>query len=396
MEAATAGIRVNSNFFLLSSVFIYPVVVAPSVLVVGAGVIGCAVAHELAERGARVQVIDARQPGQGATRASAGVLAPYIEGHQSASLRELGCRSLDLYDTFVERARAASGLDIVYLRNGTIELALTDGEVDRLSALSVALWKEGIEARWVPPLAFEDNEPLLSPTALGALLVMPHGFVGVTSLTLALAASAERCGARFKNETGAIRIHPMPAGRVGVETASASWDADRVVLAAGSWSSQITVEGADPVPVVPVRGQLVELQTEPGALRHVVWGSQGYLVPWPDGTVLVGATSEDVGFDESTTDEGIRGLREMAASLVPALADAPMIGARAGLRPRGPDDLPLVGPSSVVPGLIHASAHFRNGVLLAPLTAALVRQLVFDKGTDPALRWLDPSRCGRL
>jgi glycine/D-amino acid oxidase-like deaminating enzyme len=112
--------------------------------------------------------------------------------------------------------------------------------------------------------------------------------------------------------------------------------------------------------------------------------------------VLAGATVEDVGFDEGTTDEAVRGLREMAASLIPSLADAPMTSARAGLRPRGPDDLPLVGPSGVLPGLIYATGHYRNGVLLAPLTATLVRQLVLGKTQDPALRWLDPSRCGRL
>src|SRR4030095_16669659 len=137
---------------------------------------------------------------------------------------------------------------------------------------------------------------------------------------------------------GAIRIHRMPAGRVGVQTSDASWDADRVVLAAGSWSSQIEVEGAEPAPLRPIRGQIVQLQTEPGALRHVLWHTTGYLVPWPDGTVLVGATVEDVAFDEGTTDEAIRALREMAATLVPSLADAPMSGARAGLRPRGIDD----------------------------------------------------------
>ncbi|MGH9384651.1 MAG: FAD-dependent oxidoreductase, partial [Vicinamibacterales bacterium] len=219
-------------------------------------------------------------------------------------------------------------------------------------------------------------------------------FVGVTALTNALIAGAERHGARVKTETGAIRVHRMPAARIGVQTSEASWDADRVVLAAGSWSSQIDVEGASPAPVQPIRGQLLQLKTEPGVLRHVIWNAAGYLVPWPDGTVLVGATVEDVGFDEATTDEAIRGLREIAARLVPSLADATMTDARAGLRPRGPDDLPLVGGSATLPGLIYATGHYRNGVLLAPLTAQLVKQLVLDRGVDPALRQLAPARAG--
>ena len=368
----------------------------PAVIVVGAGIIGCTIAHELAAFGSRVQVIDARQPGQGATRASAGILAPYIEGHELTLLRSLGGRSLALYDSFIERVRTDSGRDVIYQRNGTFELAFSDADVDRLSALSGALWKEGVEARWIPPLAFDDYEPLVNAGAKGALLITPHGFVGVTSLTLASAAAAERRGARFKTETGAIRIHPMPAGRVGVQTQSSSWDADRVVLAAGSWSSQITVEGADAIPVKPIRGQLIQLAMKPGQIQRVVWGPDGYLVPWPDGSVLVGSTVEDVGFDENSTEEGVSKLRSAAARLVPSLADAPITGVRTGLRPKGPDDLPILGLSEAVPGLIYATAHYRNGVMLSPLTARLVGDLVFDRGADPALRDLTPSRHGRL
>ena len=182
--------------------------------------------------------------------------------------------------------------------------------------------------------------------------------------------------------------------RVGVQTGTASWDADRVVLAAGSWSSQIEVEDAEPAPVRPIRGQIVQLQSEPGALRHVIWNAAGYMVPWPDGSVLVGATAEDVGFDEGTTEAAISGLRELAAMLVPSLAGAPMIDARAGLRPRGIDDLPLVGPSGSVPGLIYATAHYRNGVLLSPLTAWLVKQLVLERAHDAILDTLSPARAG--
>ena len=117
------------------------------------------------------------------------------------------------------------------------------------------------------------------------------------------------------------------------------WEADRVVLAAGSWSSQITVQDADTVPVKPIRGQLIQLQADAGALRRVLWGPNGYLVPWPDGSLLVGSTVEDVGFDESHTDDAVRSLRAAAVQLVPSLAAAPMTGVRTGLRPRGPDDL---------------------------------------------------------
>jgi glycine oxidase len=383
---------------------------SPSVIVIGAGVIGCAVAYELAKAGCRVQVLETRAPGQGATRASAGVLCPYIghstssgspraksrgEGHED-KLRDLGARSLAMYDAFIERLRRDSGRDIIYQRNGTFEIALDDADVERLTAQAVLLGEQNVEFKWVQPAAFDDYEPRVTKHALGALLIPVHGFAGVTSLTLAAAAAAEQSGARFTNDIGAVRIFSLPGNRVGVQTSTSMWDADRVVLAAGSWSSQITVQEADPVPVKPIRGQLLQLAAKPGEVRRALWGTNGYLVPWPDGSVLVGATIEDVGFDETHTDDAVRALRRAAAELVPSLGEAPLTNVRTGLRPKGPDDLPMLGPSRAVPGLFYATAHYRNGVLLAPLTVQLVRELVLGDAADPALRDLDPARFGRM
>lgn len=367
----------------------------PSVIVIGAGIVGCTVAYELARAGARVQVLEKRRPGQGATRASAGILAPYIEGHEDI-FRTLGARSLGMFDDFIARLCRDSGHDVFYQRNGTFELAFTDADAVRLSALVPVLSKQGVEARWIGPESFDDLEPLASRHAKGALLVPVHGFAAVTSLTLAAAAAAERSGARFMNAVGALRIHAAPEGRVGVEASSATFDADRVVLAAGSWSSHVTVDGADAIPVKPIRGQLIQLRAEPGAIRRVLWGPRGYLVPWPDGTILVGATIEDVGFDEAHTDDAVRQLRDAAAELVPSLGGAPITDVRTGLRPRGPDELPMLGPSRAIPGLIYATAHYRNGVMFAPLTVQLVHDLVFGGAADPALQDFDPSRHGHL
>lgn len=367
----------------------------PSVIIIGAGVVGCTVAYELVKAGARVQVLETRTPGQGATRASAGILAPFIEGHGSELLRELGKRSLDMYDEFMSRLREDGG-EVVYQRNGTFELAFSDQDVERLRALSAWLGANGVESQWIDPSAFAEVEPLASPQARGGLLIPAHGFVGVTSLTLTAMEAARKLHARFRTETGAIRISPLPNRRVGVQTAHATWEADRVVLAAGSWSSNVTIDGADAVPVKPIRGQLIQLRGAPGSINRVMWGPDGYLVPWPDGSVLVGSTVEDVGFDESHTPEAVERLRAAASALVPGLAEAAITDVRTGLRPKGPDDIPILGPSRAVPGLIYATAHYRNGVLFAPLTVQLVRELVFDTATDSALRHLDPARFGNL
>ncbi len=368
----------------------------PSVIVVGAGIVGCTVAYELAKSGARVQVIETRTPGQGATRASAGILAPHIEGHSSDILRSLGQRSLELYDDFMARLRADSGRDVVYQRNGTFDLAFSEADEIRLRELSGTLTAEGIDARWIAPDEFGALEPNASPAARGALLIPTHGFVGVTSLTLAAAAAAQNLGAILTVAIGAIRIFSIAGGGVGVQTSATVMEADRVVLAAGSWSSTITVDGADPIPVKPIRGQLIQLQTDPGAITRVIWGPDGYLVPWPDGSVLVGSTVEDVGFDEAHTPAAVEKLRAAAVALVPSLGNAEMSSVRTGLRPKGPDDVPILGVSKAVPGLVYATAHYRNGVLFTPLTVQLVRELVFDRPADPALRDLDPARVGKL
>ena len=368
----------------------------PSVIVVGAGIVGCTVAYELAKNGAAVHIIEPRAPGQGATRASAGILAPDIEGHGSMLLRTLGRRSIALYDDFIERLRADSDHQMFYQRNGTFDLAFSPEDVERLQDLAEALSKERIEANWIEPADFDRYEPLASKHAQGALFIPTHGFVGVTTLTLAALAAAQKFGATLTSDTGAIRIFAMPDGRVAVQASNRMWEADRVVLAAGSWSSMITVQGADAIPVKPIRGQLIQLHTDPGALKRVIWGPDGYLVPWPDGAVLVGSTVEDVGFDENHTEEAVAKLKAAAAALVPSLANAKLTSVRTGLRPKGPDDVPILGRSRAVPGLIYATAHYRNGVMFAPLTVKLVSDLVFDRAADPALADLDPARVGNL
>jgi glycine oxidase len=369
----------------------------PDVIVIGAGVIGCACAHELAQAGVSVNVFDTRRIGHGASQASAGVLAPYIEGHEPGPLRELGRRSLDLYDDFIQRISLASGVPVQFSRSGTLEVAFEREEAERLRGHADALKAQGLQARWLEPTDLRLKEPLAATDALGGLLIGIHGFVGVPDLADALAASAMRAGATFALETRVISIETGPGGRLAVVTENGPSFADRVVLAAGSWAGQIAIEGVEPVAIQPVRGQLIHLAWPTAQpLRHVLWSSACYIVPWLTGRVLVGATVEDAGFDERATAAGVRDLLEAGCSLVPHLWQASFTEVRVGLRPRSPDGLPIVGRSNALRGLIYATGHYRNGVLLAPLTAALVRDLVLDQPQDPALETLAPSRFGAL
>lgn len=373
-----------------------PDVASPDVVIIGAGIIGCASAYELAAAGATVHVIDTRRVGQGASQASAGVLAPYIEGHESSDLRSLGRRSLDLYDAFITRVSADSGSTLQYDRSGTIEVAFEEDEVAEHRATADALGRDGIEARVLDADTIRELEPLASTGARGGLLIGIHGFVGVPDLMEALSTAAVRKGARFTLDTRVIAIREA-GGRIALDTERGTLTPDVVVHAAGSWAGQISIAGADPIHVKPIRGQLLHLAWPTAQLlRHVVWGAECYIVPWRNGRVLVGATVEDAGFDERPTAAGVRDLLEAACTLVPHLWQASFAEVRVGLRPQSPDALPIVGRSGVVPGLIYATGHYRNGVLLAPLTAALVKNLVLGNSDDPALTSLAPSRLGRL
>jgi glycine oxidase len=180
-----------------------------------------------------------------------------------------------------------------------------------------------------------------------------------------------------------------------VETDRGPLSSSAVVLAAGSWSGTIDIDGIEtPAPVRPVRGQLLHLAWNGPPLRRVTWSRRCYLVPWDDGSLLVGATVEEAGFDERATVAGVRDLLEAACDVVPQAWKAGFREARVGLRPGTSDNLPIIGPSTVVPGLFFATGHYRNGVLLAPLTAELVAAAVIDNRIDPMLASIGPARFG--
>jgi glycine oxidase len=369
------------------------------VTVVGAGVIGCAVAYELARRGARVHVADPRTPGQGATRASAGILAPYIEGHVS-SLLALGVRSLALYDDFVQRLSADAGIDLEYVRCGTLQVAAADAEAVRLAALARDLAKARVVHRLFDGDEVREIEPDLSSSVHSALLIPSHGYVVADSLMRALVAAGLRYGVVFETAT-VTQVGGAAAGAC-VHTSNGRIESDAAVMAAGSWSPLIPLRagleeaaGRHPRPAVrPVRGQLVRLEVEGPVARHVLWGPGCYVVPLRDGSVLVGATVENAGFDERPTAGGVRALLNAATSWFPALENAVFAGARVGLRPGTDDELPIVGRSATMPSVFYATGHFRNGVLLAPLTASLVADLVMDGHEGPGMEMMRPSRLG--
>jgi glycine oxidase len=365
------------------------------VLVVGAGIIGCAIAADLAARGCGVTVVEARAIGKGATQASAGVLAPYIEAHEGGTLLELTIRSLDLYDQWMSDVRAESGVDVEYRRSGSLEVALDPESAARLARMP-AHFGPGARLSWLDAAEARAAEPALSQSTLGALRAPTHGYVAAPVLAEALGRAAVSRGAVFHQ---GVRAAGIDAGADQVEVradAGRSWRAQHVVIAAGSWTSQLEGLGGAATDVRPVRGQLLRVSWSGAPLAGVIWGPGCYLVPWADGTLLIGATMEDVGFDERNTAAGVRTLLEAAWALLPKVEDATFVEARVGLRPATSDGLPIIGPSESNDRIVYATGHYRNGILLAPLTARLVADLVIDRRRDPVLDLLAPGRHGTV
>jgi glycine oxidase len=363
------------------------------VAVVGAGVIGTAVTYELVSRGASVTLLDCRGAGLGSTQAAAGMLVPYLEGF-GRPLLPLATTSLDMYDAFVDRVSRDAGVGIGYQRTGSLQVITADQSLDELQHVAADARAAGQACELLDEQAAREAEPQLTPEVSGALYMKSHGFVVTGDLCGALTAAAIKHGARVRVPARAMRIEPRDGGfAIGLDNDTAV-TARHVVVAAGSWSGQIQIEGVPPLPVRPIRGQLLQLASDAPPLKRIVWGPRCYLVPVSKGAILVGATVEDAGFDERTTVAGVRDLLDSACDMVPHLWQATFVGARVGLRPVTADEMPIIGRSAKMPGLVYATGHYRNGVLLAPLTARAVADLVFDNHDDPLLSAASPQRFG--
>lgn len=363
------------------------------VIVVGAGIIGCAIAHQLSRRGAAVRVFDARAIGGGATQASAGVLAPYIEAPSSGPLLDLAVRSLSMYDDFVEDVRADAGVSVEYRICGTLEVASDDEAAERLrDAATVLSGVVGDDAAWLDASSVRAVEPRLPQDTRGALLIRSHGYVAAPQLTEALTWAALRHGVELETRRTIVSIREKSSGLEVVTADGARWSADYVVVAAGSWTSQLGITEPAARAVRPVRGQLLRLAWQGEAPSAVIWGPDCYVVPWNDGSVLVGATVEDVGFDERTTAAGVRDLLDALCALLPDAWRSTFLEARVGLRPATSDGLPVLGMSAAMPNLVFAAGHYRNGVLLAPVTASLIADGIIEGRWDLTLQNFQPAR----
>jgi glycine oxidase len=361
-------------------------------VVVGGGVIGCAIAWALAREGLAVVLVERDRIGAHASGAAAGMLAPLAESEGEGALYRAGLAALELFPAFAAEARELSGIDPQFVASGVLRVAGAR-ESDALAARARSLAGLGVE--WLSPDEARKREPRLAPDLRGALWSPREGHVDPALLTRALGAAAARRGARF--EVGADAVGLLREGdRVcGVRLRGGVVEAAEVVLCTGAWTRSFEdVTGAS-LPIEPVRGQILALESREPAPRAIVWGDDAYVVPRTSGTLLVGATVERAGFDVRVTAAGVGALVRGATALLPDLAQASFLRAWAGLRPGTPDGLALVGRVPRLRGLCVAAGHYRNGILLAPLTALWLADLLVRGRLPDDAAPFDPARFGR-
>ncbi len=350
------------------------------VIVLGGGVIGCAIAFFLAKRGVRPLLVERGQLGSEATQAASGVVLPHPGGE---TLDRLANESFRMFPTLVDELRDLSGIDPEYERTGRIDAALNEWEAASLKGSSNRYAQAGIRVEWLDGKAVREVEPLISPSVTGGLYVPESACVSGGLLAGAFAGAASALGAEVRSNLGEVSLVTSGGAVSGVRASHGmELAAETVVLAAGSWSGQIAASAGVGLGIVPVRGQNLRLRMPAGLrLSTNIYGDETILVPRPDGRTIAGVTIESVGFDSRATTEGIRSIMERSTELVPALADAVVEQAYAGLRPASADGLPVIGRPGGVGGLVVATAHYRMGIALSPVTGRLVADHIAD-GTE--------------
>ncbi len=340
-------------------------------------------------------MLERDRAGRGASWAAAGMLAAGVETEPGeAALAALNRASLALWPEFAAELEAASGLAVGLRREGTLMLALTRDDLASLRFSYEFQRGHGIDLHWMTPREALAREPYLAPSLAGAVFSPGDHQADNRALGTALAAAFRAAGGDLREGTAVTGLD-LTAGRVtGVIAGERRFPADTVVLAAGAWSA--TLPGLPPEarpPVRPVKGQMLAVRMDPAAplLRHVVWAPKAYLVPRADGRLIVGATTEERGFDPHLTAGGLYALLDGAWRALPGIEELPIAETWVGFRPGSRDDAPLLGPAAL-PGLILATGHHRNGILLTPITAALLAESLLTGKVPPQMAPFAPSR----
>ncbi len=365
---------------------------ASDVIVVGGGIIGCAIAYALAKEGISVRLIERQEPGCEASRAAAGMLAPQSEvmHEPHGPFFELCRASLHLYPDFIAEIEEVTGLSIEYRREGALFLAFDFAEGEVLAAAYEKQKAIGLAIEDLTADEVREREPALSEAVQMALLLPEDHQVDNQKLMEALPLAAQRRGVEILTGQPVLGLMREKDRVVGVRTSHDVYTAACVINCAGAWAATVDPHRHPPLPVKPIRGQIVVLRTRAPLLEHVVHSANCYIVPRRDGRLLVGSTMEDVGYEKRVTADALLRLLSAARQVLPAIERSTFVEAWAGFRPDTPDHLPILGEAE--PGLLIATGHFRNGILLAPITARLIAELVTSGQASRDLTPFHPHR----
>lgn len=351
--------------------------------IIGGGVIGCSIAWRLALAGMRVAVIERGEIGREASYAAGGMLAPLAEADEADDFFHLAVASRAMYADFARELKEASGIDIEYRTEGTLYLSLNEEDDEELDRRWQWQRAAGLNVKRLNAECVRKLEPLINERLRWALKFPEDHQVNNRLLIAALYAAAQKAGVEFRTQTTVERLlieNQAGSKRIkGLVTTGGEVRSKTVVIAAGSWSSLLKAEGgaaAHPFAVEPVRGQMVAVEMPPRAVNHVIYSRRSYVIPRLGGFLIAGSTSEKAGYDKCVTAGGVASIVENAMEILPCFGSLAMTETWAGLRPSSPDSLPILGADPQVSGLIYATGHYRNGILLTPVTARAISELV--------------------
>ena len=363
-------------------------------VVVGGGVIGLSVARALARKQVgSVLLLERGELGREASFAAAGMLAPQAEANVDDAFFRLCRRSRDLYPTFAAQLLEETGIDVELDRTGTLYCAFTEHDRDEIEKRYEWQRGLGLSVEQLTPRQARELEPNLSEEVLAGLKFPEDTQVENRRLLRALIAANEKLAVRSCAHTSVESLRIERGKVTGVLTSEGFASTRNVVIAGGAWSSLIlSGNGAPQIRIEPVRGQMICFESQPALARHVIYSPRGYLVPRRDGRLLAGSTTEEAGFTKEVTARGLESIRDHALEIAPRIAELKVVDSWSGLRPRAPDELPVLGKTGETEGLFFATGHYRNGILLAPLTGELIAALIADNVVAAELQTFAPDR----
>ena len=343
-------------------------------VIIGGGVIGCSIAWRLANAGMRVAVIERGEIGREASWAAGGMLAPLAEANQADAFFDLAVASRAMYADFADELREVSGINIEYRTEGTLYLALTDEDESELEHRWQWQHEAGLNIKKLKADCILKLEPSLNPKLRWALKFPDDHQVNSRHLVTALEAALAKSNVDILAQTEVENILRAGNQVSGIATSRGEIKANSVIIAAGSWSALLHSKLKSHVE--PIHGQMIALEMTKTALNHVVYSSRGYLIPRLSGIVIAGATTEKIGYHKMNTAGGIRAIVEKAVEIVPQASALKIHEMWSGLRPGSSDEWPILGADPEINGLIYATGHYRNGILLTPITAQAISELV--------------------